>query len=161
MIFREGKIPLPPPSLCQSAPDYPSSHDAISRKAREIVDMLEDDRDILSVSQLARLLDLSERSIQNICHRALGGSSKVVDSMLPPPGRPPQARGRVELEPIGCGAGPWLFRSGPLYPRFQAGHGRKPGPIPIAAGDFAFIQAGKRHRIRLGFECPFARKMRD
>jgi AraC-like DNA-binding protein len=48
------------------------SHDATSRKAREIVDMLENDRDILSVSQLAGLLDLSERSIQDICHRALG-----------------------------------------------------------------------------------------
>jgi AraC-like DNA-binding protein len=53
------------------AADHPK-HDAISRKAREIVDMLEDDHDILSVSQLAGMLKLSERSIEDICHRALG-----------------------------------------------------------------------------------------
>jgi AraC-like DNA-binding protein len=51
-------------------------HDAISLKAREIVELAENDREIVSVSRLAHALRLSVRSVQDICQRALGVSPK-------------------------------------------------------------------------------------
>jgi AraC-like DNA-binding protein len=51
-------------------------HDAISLKAREIVELAENDREIVSVSRLAHMLRLSVRSVQDICQRALGVSPK-------------------------------------------------------------------------------------
>jgi AraC-like DNA-binding protein len=51
-------------------------HDALSLKAREIVEVAENDREIVSVTKLASALALSVRSVQNICQRALGVSPK-------------------------------------------------------------------------------------
>jgi AraC-like DNA-binding protein len=51
-------------------------HDAISLKAREIVELAENDRAIVSVSRLAQALRLSVRSVQAICQGALGVSPK-------------------------------------------------------------------------------------
>jgi AraC-like DNA-binding protein len=51
-------------------------HDALSLKAREIVEVAENDREIVSVTKLANTLTLSVRSVQNICQRALGVSPK-------------------------------------------------------------------------------------
>ena len=52
------------------------NHDAISLKARESVELAENDREIVSVSRLAHALRLSVRSVQDICQRALGVSPK-------------------------------------------------------------------------------------
>jgi AraC-like DNA-binding protein len=48
------------------------NHDVISLKSREIVELAEIDREIVSVSRLAHALRLWVRSVQDICQRALG-----------------------------------------------------------------------------------------
>jgi len=47
-------------------------HDALSLRAREIAQIAEDNLDISSVAAVADRLALSERSVQEICHRGLG-----------------------------------------------------------------------------------------
>ena len=49
-----------------------SRHGAHSLKAGEIAEIAEDNPDISSVASLARRLGLSQRPIQEICHRGLG-----------------------------------------------------------------------------------------
>lgn len=51
-------------------------HDLISSRAKAIVEFVEDNREIVSVSQIAEVFGLSIRSIQDICCRALGVSPK-------------------------------------------------------------------------------------
>jgi AraC-like DNA-binding protein len=51
-------------------------HDAVSLKAREIVELAESNREIVSVTGLASALGLSVRSVQDVCQKALGVSPK-------------------------------------------------------------------------------------
>jgi AraC-like DNA-binding protein len=57
--------------LCQNP-----KHDPISLRADAIVRAAENDREIVTVSQLADSFSLSVRSIQDICNRAIGVSPK-------------------------------------------------------------------------------------
>jgi AraC-like DNA-binding protein len=56
---------------CRSASRLRPRHDSLSLKAREIAQIAEGS-DISSVLSLADRLGLSQRSVQNICHRGLG-----------------------------------------------------------------------------------------
>ena len=47
-------------------------HDTVSVKAREIVEAAEQNSDILSVARLSSLLGLTQRTMQEVCHRGLG-----------------------------------------------------------------------------------------
>jgi AraC-like DNA-binding protein len=47
-------------------------HDSLSLKASEIAQIAEDNLDLSSVASLADRLGLSQRSVQEICHRGLG-----------------------------------------------------------------------------------------
>jgi AraC-like DNA-binding protein len=93
-LIRDKSAPaadlLASPPLCRMSEDpeaiareiesyllaHAPNHDAISLKAREIVELAENDREIVSVSRLAHALRLSVRSVQDICQRALGVSPK-------------------------------------------------------------------------------------
>jgi AraC-like DNA-binding protein len=93
-LIRDKSVPaadlLAGPPLCRMSEDpeaiareiesyllsHAPNHDAISLKAREIVELAENDREIVSVSRLADTLRLSVRSVQDICQRALGVSPK-------------------------------------------------------------------------------------
>jgi AraC-like DNA-binding protein len=76
-------------------------HDSVSSRAQDIAHLAENNREIVSVQQLATMLKLSVRSVQDVCRRSLGVSPKWLIRCF----RLQDALARIELDPEASLAG--------------------------------------------------------